>query len=216
VPAGGGDLSFWTSFNTEADWDHVFVEAHTPGSDADWTTLPDLNGGTTTATGQSCASGWRDLHPQLDHYQTWDGTATCTATGTTGAWNAASGSSEGWKQWKVSLAPWAGKEVEVSIAYASDWGTQGLGVFLDDITLPDGTTTDFESDLGGWTVTGPPPGSGPNSNNFERITAAGFPEGAAVTARNSIVTGFGLEGIDSAEKRGAVMGRAMLYLLLSK
>ena len=32
-------LSFWTSFDTEADWDFLFVEAHTVGQD-DWTTLP--------------------------------------------------------------------------------------------------------------------------------------------------------------------------------
>ena len=41
VPAAGGDLSFWTSYNTEADWDHLFVEVHTVGQD-DWTTLPDM------------------------------------------------------------------------------------------------------------------------------------------------------------------------------
>ena len=30
-------------YNTEEDWDYVFVEAHTVGQD-DWTTLPDANG----------------------------------------------------------------------------------------------------------------------------------------------------------------------------
>jgi hypothetical protein len=212
VPAGGGDLTFWTSYNTEPDWDHLFVEARTPGQD-DWTTLPSEH--TTTAVGESCPAGWRDLHPQLDHYQTWNGTDACTATGTTGAWNAASGNSGGWQQWTIDLDDYASGSVEISIAYASDWATQGLGVFLDDITEPGGATTSFESDLGGWAVTGPPEGSGPNSNNFERITAAGFPEGATVTARNSILMGFGLEGIDTAAKRRDVMGRAMLYLLLS-
>jgi hypothetical protein len=214
VPSASSELSFWISQDTEPNWDHVFVEAHTVGQD-NWTTLPDLNGNTITATGDSCAAGWRDLHPQLDHYQTWDGAETCTATGTTGTWNASSGNPGGWKQWRVSLGAYAGQQVEISIAYASDWATQGLGVFLDDIVEPSGATTSFETDLGGWTVTGPPPGSGPNSNNFERITAAGFPEGATVTARNSILMGFGLEGIDTAEKRRAVMGRAMLYLLLA-
>ena len=37
VPAGGADLSFWTSYDTEAEWDFLAVEAHTPGQD-DWTT----------------------------------------------------------------------------------------------------------------------------------------------------------------------------------
>ena len=31
VPAGGGSMSFWTSYDTEAEWDHLFVEAHTVG-----------------------------------------------------------------------------------------------------------------------------------------------------------------------------------------
>ena len=39
-------LTFWTSYDTEADWDHLFVEARTVGQD-DWTTLPDVNGHTT-------------------------------------------------------------------------------------------------------------------------------------------------------------------------
>ena len=104
-----------------------------PGGD-DWTTLPDANGHTTTATGQSCPAGWVTLHPHLAHYQTL--TAACTATGTTGAWNAASGNSAGWQQWSIDLSAYAGETVEISIAYASDWATQGIGVFLDDITLP--------------------------------------------------------------------------------
>ena len=74
VPPGGATLSFWTSYDTEQAWDHLFVEAHTPGLD-DWTTLPDANGHTTTAPGASCGEGWRDLHPQLDHYQTRYGEA---------------------------------------------------------------------------------------------------------------------------------------------
>ena len=56
VPAGGGSMTFWTSYDTEAAWDHLFVEARTPGGD-DWTTLPDANGHTTTSTGQSCRAG---------------------------------------------------------------------------------------------------------------------------------------------------------------
>ena len=38
-----------------------------------------------------------------------------------------------------------GETVEISIAYVSDWATQSLGVFVDDVTLPDGTTTSFET-----------------------------------------------------------------------
>ena len=47
VPAGGATLSFWTSYNLELDFDYMIVEAHTVGQD-DWTTLPDLNGHTSS------------------------------------------------------------------------------------------------------------------------------------------------------------------------
>ena len=136
-----------------------------------------------------------------------------TPTGTTGAWNAASGNSSGWQQWSVDLSAYAGQSVEVSIAYASDWATQGIGVFLDDIVLPDGTTTSFETDLGGWQVTGPPEGSGANANNFIRTDASGFPVGNTIATPRSLLVGFGLEGVSTATERNAVMGRALDHLL---
>jgi Zinc carboxypeptidase len=218
VPAGGASLSFWTSYNTEATWDHLFVEARHPGQD-DWTTLPDLNGNTTTAPGSPCprgvSGGWRTLHPHLDHYQTQVGETACTSTGTTGAWNAASGDSGGWQQWQVNLGAYAGGQVEISIAYASDWATQGLGVFVDDILVSTGEgSTSFEgADTGGWQVTGPPAGSAPNVNNFVFTDATGFPEGAAISTKDTILLGFGFEAVSDAATRAAVMGRAMQYLL---
>ncbi|MQA75641.1 MAG: zinc carboxypeptidase, partial [Solirubrobacterales bacterium] len=212
VPAGGGSLEFWTSYDTEAAWDHLFVEARTAGGD-DWTTLPDANGHTSQATGDSCPEGWRELHPQLDRYQTLNADGTCSPTGTTGEWNAASGSSGGWQQWEIDLSDHAGETVEVSIAYASDWATQNLGVFVDDVTLPDGASTSFETGLDGWEIAGPPPGSGPNANNYVRTDSSGFPVGASITTPNSILIGFGLEGISTAAERDAVMARALEHLL---
>ena len=81
-------LTFRASYDTEPEWDFLFVEARTPGGD-DWTTLPDANGHTTPDTGDSCPEGWVELHPHLAHYQTWDGEASCTAVGSSGSWNAA-------------------------------------------------------------------------------------------------------------------------------
>ena len=212
VPPAGGSMTFWTSYDTEAEWDHLFVEARTPGGD-DWKTLPDANGHTTTATGQSCPAGWVTLHPHLAHYQTWDGANACTATGTTGAWNAASGSSGGWQQWSINLSAYAGQTVEISIAYASDWASQGIGVFLDDITLPNGTSTSFETGLDGWTVTGPPAGSAPNVNNFIRTDSSGFPVGNVIATPRSLLMGFGMEGVSTQAERNAVMGRVLDHLL---
>ncbi|WP_448811145.1 M14 family zinc carboxypeptidase [Agromyces bauzanensis] len=214
VPAGGATMSFWTSFDTEAEWDHLAVEARTAGGE-DWTTLPDTNGHTTQSTGQSCPAGWRDLHPQLDHYQTFVDDTTCDPTGTTGEWWAASGNSGGWQEWSVDLSAYAGGQVEVSIGYISDWATQGLGVFVDDIVVSTGVgSTSFESgDTGGWEITGPPPGSAPNPNDFIITTAAGFPEAAVVATPHSLMTGFGFEGISTAATRAAWMGRALQHLL---
>lgn len=214
VPPGGATLSFWTSYDTEQAWDHLFVEAHTPGLD-DWTTLPDANGHTTTAPGDSCGEGWRDLHPQLDHYQTRDGEAeTCTPTGTTGSWNAASGNSGGWQQWSVDLSDWAGGEVEVSIAYASDWSVQQLGVFIDDIVVSTGEgSTSFEGGLDGWTVPGAPAGSAANANDWIRTDESGFPVGNSITTPSTVLMGFGIEGITGRDARADVMGRVLDHLL---
>ncbi|MBO3746263.1 zinc carboxypeptidase [Streptosporangiaceae bacterium NEAU-GS5] len=205
-----GNLSFWTSYDTEPNWDFLTVEAHTVGQD-DWTTLPDANGHTTTTAGDSCAAGWVDIHPFTAHYQTWDGNETCTSTGTTGAWNAASGPSNGWQQWSIDLSAYAGKQVEVSISYISDWSTQGLGVLLDDVSV-NGVADSFETGLGGWTVAGPPPGSAPSLNNWARSDKA-LEEGGGVITKDTVYFGFGVEGATTQAMRTDLTRRAMSYLL---
>ncbi|MDN5796858.1 MAG: immune inhibitor A [Intrasporangium sp.] len=208
--AGSGSLSFKASLDTEADWDFAFVEAHEVGTD-NWTTLPDTGGLTDQDTGQSCASGWADIHPFVGHYQG----AGCSATGSTGTWNAASGNSGGWKTWNVDLTPYAGKQVEVSISYVSDWATQGLGVFIDDTAVTVGgaaTSTSFESDLGGWTVAPPPAGSAPGTATWTRSQHA-FEEGSAITTDDTVYTGFGVEGLSDAAVRADFVKRAMAHLL---
>ena len=161
----------------------------------------------------SCPAAWRELHPLLDHYQTLNPDGSCSPTGTTGAWNAASGRSTAWEQWSIDLGAYAGKQVEISIAYASDWAIQGLGALVDDVTLSTGQSTSFETGLDGWAATDPPPGSSPNPNNWERTTAAGFPEGAVVATPDTLYMGFGVEGIATPEARNAVMRRSIDYLL---
>ena len=133
VPAGGATLSFWVTRDTEQTWDFMFVEAHTVGAD-DWTTLPDVNGHTSSDTGNSCPFGsWQAIHPFLAHYQTDNGDGTCTPTGTTGAWWAATGASDGPSNGRSTSAPTPASTVEVSISYASDDVVQTHGLFVDDI-----------------------------------------------------------------------------------
>ena len=168
IPVGGASLSFWVDRSTEEPWDFMFIEAHTVGAD-DWTTLRDVNGHNNQATGSSCPF-WLGLHPFLANYQTDNGDETCSPSGTTGAWWAATGASDGYEQWQVDLTPYAGKQVEVSISYASDDIVQQPGVFVDDISMSTGEgTTSFEADadsMDGWGVSGSPEGSAPNENDW--------------------------------------------------
>ena len=76
------------------------------------------------------------------------------------------------------------------------------------------STTSFEgTDTGGWQITGPPPGSGANSNNWAVTDAGGFPVGAAITTPKSVLMGYGFETISTADERKAVMGRIASHLL---
>jgi bacillopeptidase F (M6 metalloprotease family) len=215
-----GALSFKVSYDTEAGFDYVFVEAHTVGAD-DWTTLPDKNGNTDTDTGIGCndpgSTYWLDENPFLKHYITRNAgpPVTCTGTGTTGAWNAATGNSAGFQDWNVDLTPYAGKQVELSITYASDPGTQGLGVFVDDttVTADNATvaTTSFEDGLGGWAVPGSPPENGTNANDWKVTPSVGFVDGPGIATDHSLYWGFGLEGVTDRTKRAQLIGDAMRY-----
>jgi hypothetical protein len=205
------ELSFFISYDTEVDWDFVFVEAHTVGQD-DWVTLPvaDITG---SDTGQSCPEGWFELHPWLERYQGTD----CSGAG----WNATSGRSAGWEEWTVDLSAWHDKQVEVSISYASDWAAQGLGVWIDDVDGP-GTSadTDFESGLASWVVGDPTEiGSDINALDWIVTTDVGFTEGAATSmtpdnARfRTLYLGFALENVDTPEARKEIMTKALAYLI---
>jgi hypothetical protein len=206
LPAGSPSLKFWISYDTEADWDYAFVEVSEVGTDS-WTTLPDLNGLTANSTGDSCPAGWVDqIHPFLAHYMDAD----CNPTGTTGAWNAMTGSSGGWKQVEVDLSAYAGKTVELYISYATDWATQGLGVFVDDVELSGTALEDFEAGQGLWAASTAPGSTA--FNNWSRISGAGVPEGPVIRTPDSVFLGFGFEAIDTAANRNALMDRVMKYL----
>jgi hypothetical protein len=217
------DLQFTTSYDTEPGWDYLFVEAHTVGQD-DWTTLPDANGNTSQDLGSSCAEiPLSGMHPFLRHYETYTGPpagtpdhSTCSPTGTSGEWNAATGNSAGFQDWKVDLTKFAGKQVEVSITYVSDPAVAGLGVFVDDakFTADGGTIheTSFEDGLGGWSVPGAPEGSPGNANDWIQSASVGYVDGPGVGTADTLYWGFGLEGVTGADARGTLMKDALKYL----
>ena len=81
------------------------------------------------------------MHPQLAHYWTVnpaDAEDGCDPTGTTGEWNAFTGSSSGWNDWTVDLSAYAGRKVDSGSASITDWSTLGLGAWVDDWRLTDG------------------------------------------------------------------------------
>lgn len=221
-----GSLEFKMSHDTEPGFDYVFVEAHTVGQD-DWTTLADASGATSQDTGGGCPDAnpfWLEENPFLRHYitrtpgATEDDPATCTPTGTSGAWNAATGNSGGFHDWKVDLSAFAGKQVEVSITTITDPASLGLGVFVDDTKVTVGsavTETSFEDDLGGWSVPGAPSDSGANANDWIRSQSLGYVDGPGVATDHSLYWGFGLEGVTGAATRAQLVKDAMAYFGVS-
>jgi hypothetical protein len=167
VPAGGGELSFWVRRETEPNWDFFFVEARPAGTE-EWTTLRDVNGHTTQDTLGACA-GLGNIYAQVAYYIGVEG-GQCVPRGEGGEWWAASGASDGYEQWRVNLAPYAGRQVEISLTQASDDLYQYAGVEVDDIVGPGGQgSTSFESDgnvFDGWTVSGAPADGPPNANDW--------------------------------------------------
>ncbi|WP_083733086.1 immune inhibitor A domain-containing protein [Actinomadura sp. CNU-125] len=192
----------------------MIVEAHTAGAD-DWTTLPDENGRTDDAVPTQCEQAYLlDMHPFLEHYLT--GGNPCGDTGTTGAWHAFTGDSGGWVPTSFDLSAYAGKKVEVSIAYVSDPATGEAGLFVDDteVTTSGGRldAADFESGLGPWTIQGAPAGSPGNGAEFVRSEAV-IDSVSAVATKDTVLLGFGLEQVESKARQESLMEGALNLLL---
>jgi hypothetical protein len=198
-------------WNTEADYDHALLEARTEGGD-DWTTLPEAGGRTTNAVPAECGAGFfLQAHPFLSRYLT-QGADGCTATGTSGAWNSFTGTSSGWQQVSFDLSAYAGKKVELSLAYVTDPGTLGRGVFADNARVGVGGTDraveGFETSLGSWTAAAPPAGSPPVAAPWAR-TGELFQTYAGVTTRDTVLLGFGLEHVPDAGQRARLLEKAL-------
>jgi hypothetical protein len=211
--AASAQLQFQLSLNSEPGYDHVIVEARTAGLE-DWTTLPDLNGGTRTSAPAECtADGFLlELHPFLRHYI---GGADCSGPGTSGTWNAFTGSTGGWDQGAFDLAAYKGKDVEISISYVTDPAGGGVGAFVDDTRVViDGVTTadGFEGATSTWTPGGPPEGSPPNAGNWQ-IGAELVHFYAGTSTQDTLLLGFGLEQLATPAERTALVRQALSGLL---
>jgi hypothetical protein len=81
--------------------------------------------------------------------------------------------------------------------------------------IVDGATvreTSFETDLGGWEVLGAPEGTAANPSDWIRSEAV-IITWAATTTPDTVLHGFGFEGITSEAERNEVMGRTLDHLL---
>ena len=185
VPADDSELSFWVDRDTEQGWDFAFVELAPSGTD-DWTTLPDVGGILQADAGFAACADLLAQHPFLGHYLSEGDGGPCQPTGSSGAWWAATGASDGWEQWSFDLAAYAGQQVDVAITYVSDYVFQLDGVAVDDIEAPGGAgSTSFEDDgdvMDGWAVPGAPPGSPGNANDWTVGSEGPAPLGEKVAA----------------------------------
>lgn len=206
-------LQAQVSYSTETGFDNIILEAHTVGAE-DWTTLPDKNGRTSTTVPEQCEQGYYlDMHPFLGHYLT--GGNPCGNTGSSGQWNALTGNSNGWVPVAYDLSAYAGKKVEVSIAYVSDPATGGTGLFIDDTKLTTSSgqidAEGFETGLGPWAIQGAPTGSPGNPAEFTR-TEALIDSVSSVATRDTVLLGFGIEQAATADQR-ALVSRALRHLI---
>ncbi|MFG2663250.1 M14 family zinc carboxypeptidase [Streptomyces sp. NPDC048387] len=202
------------SWDTEEGYDHAVLEARTAGGE-DWTTLPEASGLSSATVPAECGAGFFvHGHPFLRHYLTLDGGG-CSPSGTSGAWNSFTGSSGGWKQVSFDLSAYAGKTVEVSLSSITDPGTGGRGVFADEARVSvrgtDQPAEGFETSLGAWTAQGAPAGSPEVPGDWSR-TGELFKTFAAVTTRDTVLLGFGLEHLPAAPDRALLIGKALRSL----
>ncbi|MFJ7207303.1 M14 family zinc carboxypeptidase [Streptomyces sp. NPDC098789] len=207
-------LKMALNWDTEPGYDHAALEAHTTGAE-DWTTLPEANGQTSATVPAECGGGFFiNEHPFLRRYLTL-GAGGCTAQGSSGAWNSFTGSSGGWKQVSFDLSAYAGRTVEVSLSSITDPGSGGRGVFADEARLSvggaDQAAEGFETSLGVWTAQGAPAGSPEVPGDWSRSGEL-FKSYAAVTTRDTVLLGFGLEHLPAAKDRAVLVGKALRSL----
>lgn len=133
------ELSFWTWYEIEDNWDFGFVQVSTDGG-ATWVSLP-IEGTTVDAVPDAMES----IVANLPGF---------------------TGSSDGWVYKTFDLADYLGQTIELQFRYMTDWGTTFAGYYLDDISVTgngaalffdDAETLDSAWSVDGWSLE---PGSG--------------------------------------------------------
>ncbi|WP_424214356.1 M14 family zinc carboxypeptidase [Streptomyces sp. BI20] len=207
-------LKMALSWDVEPDYDFGLLEAHTVGAE-DWTTLPEAGGGTTAGLPADCVEGgFLDTHPFLRHYL-GEADGACVPRGSTGTWNRFNGSSDGWREVSFDLSAYAGRTVELALSYVTDGGAGRFGLLADQARISiggvAGPVEGFENGLGTWAARGAPAGS-PEIPGDWSPSGELFRTHGAVTARDSVLLGFGLDRLGARKDRALLIGKALKTL----
>ena len=186
VPAGGAELSFWITRDTEPTGTSSSSRRTPPGRTTG--RLSRTRTATPARTPASSAPSGCELHPFLEHYQTPAGD-TCDPSGTTGEWWAATGASDGYEQWTVDLSAFAAATSRCRSATRATTSSRDRAPSSTTSTVSTGEgTTSFEDDgdtFDGWTVPGAPEGSEPNPNDWIAGTIEDAPPSLGEVAEGS-------------------------------
>ncbi len=113
-------LTYWTKYDIEEAWDFGFTQVSTDQG-ATWTSLANAN---TTS----------DHDPSAIDY------VVANLPGLTGH-------IDEWTQQTFDLSAYAGKQIWLGFRYATDWGTLGVGWWVDDIAVKNGSDAIFSDDV---------------------------------------------------------------------
>ena len=203
------------------------MEAQPPSGRQQRRRLDDAAGptnGNTSPSTTSCPAGWNRPAPASGPLPDANAETgrTCSPTGTSGTWNAASGSFR-------RLAAVAGRPAPRTRASRSScrWHTpatggrhQGLGVFLDD-SDPAWRESRPSFETRGTKTAGrspahpraAPPRMRTIKSSASRAPASGGGRSRHRPRATSVLQGYGVEGITGQQDRNDIMARTMQYLL---
>ncbi len=118
-------LTYWTWYDIEADYDYVYLLTSTNNQDWDIVTTP--SGTAEDPSGNNYGWGYNDL----------------------------SGYGPIWIQESVDISQFAGQRVYIRFEYITDAATNGEGLLLDDVSIPEiDYYEDFEVSNGDWEAAG--------------------------------------------------------------
>ena len=176
----------------------MIVEAHTVGQD-DWTTLPDLNGGTQTGPPAECTTGGLPARRCTRSCATTSAGRTCAAAGherargTRSRAPAAAGTRS-----RSTCPPTRASRSRCRSRYVTDPGGGGVGAFVDDTRARDrrhdDRATGSRARRAPGPSAGPPPGSPPNGGNW-LIGGQLVNFFAGTSTDDTLLLGFGLEQV---------------------